>query len=479
MPWARRRRAILSMRIRENGSCEKMKKRILSFLLALCIAVPLLAAGASAAYVVNGKHGTDFASGTLAERLEAVLYSGISGCVSPSIPATGGSINNGQAYTTTYANQSGSNTDHQCHAYARAAYSYLFGYNMSNSAYRVEFTDAKGRNTLNYDMFSQYGVRCGAYLRTTKNSSGAYDASDGHSLLILDYDSGGVTTLEGNYNGNGGINVCYYSWNDFNSKLLSGKKWYVCSLSQPTEAIYANLGSKDPLMSSPYFVCNVQVNCISGQTVPLCDAPGSGSGTGYSYDDGQSAFSTRGTIRNDGSLWYQIKATMDPAAGTTRDFWLKYDAVKMTVTDLMPPGPYTLMPKCAPGARLDVKGGSAKDGANVQIYASNGTAAQQWGLTYLGNGYYTIASRASGKFLDVAGASKDAGANVQQYTANGTDAQQWMLKDAGEGYYCLVPKVNTGLCLDVAGAGNADGTNVGIYTANGTDAQRWKLETPF
>lgn len=460
---------------------EKMKKRILSFVIAFCLGTGLLSVNAFARTQLNEKHGTDFASGELATRLESIFYNGISGCVTPSLPAVGSSFSKSQKYTTTFANQGGSKADWTCQAYARAAYSYLFGYDMAESRYRDEF-DAKGKDFLSYDLFVGYGVRCGAYLRTTNKSSGAYgDGNDpGHSLIILDYDDVGITTLEGNYGGRGEIGICYYTWDDFNKKQFNNPsmtKKYVCSLSQPTENIYASLGD-EVVPTSPYFSCNVRVNCVSGQIVPLYDTPGSGSNTGYSYNDGQSALSTRGLIRNDGTLWYQITATMDPAMGTTRTFWLKYESGKMTVTNLMSKGPYTLTPKCAPGTRLDVKGGSAKDEANIQIYTANATTAQQWEFTYLGNGYYTITSKASGKALDVAGASTESGTNVQQYTPNGTNAQQWMLKDAGEGYYYIVPRVNTGLCLDVTGAGTADKTNVGIYTANGTDAQKWKLDTP-
>lgn len=225
---------------------------------------------------------------------------------------------------------------------------------------------------------------------------------------------------------------------------------------------------------SPYFTCNVRIACFNGQRVNLYNYPGDASNVTY-FDRGQIASSIRGLVRDDGTVWYQITANHN---GADRTFWLKYEAAKMTVTNLMPEGPYTLMPACAGGMMLDVENASSDDGANVQIYTANDTTAQQWYFRYLHNGFYAVTSKASGKALDVAGASKEAGANVQQYTANGTDAQQWMLKDAGDGLYYLCPKVNTSLCMDVAGAGSADGTNVGLFTANGTDAQKWKLETP-
>ncbi|WP_424889068.1 RICIN domain-containing protein [Streptomyces sp. XH2] len=51
-------------------------------------------------------------------------------------------------------------------------------------------------------------------------------------------------------------------------------------------------------------------------------------------------------------------------------------------------------------------------------------------------GAYTVINAHSGKVLDVAGASKDEGANVHQWDANGTDAQIWDVTEIGEGSEC-------------------------------------------
>lgn len=139
-------------------------------------------------------------------------------------------------------------------------------------------------------------------------------------------------------------------------------------------------------------------------------------------------------------------------------------------------GTYTLTPKNAPKMRLDISGASTKDGANVQIYTANNTAAQQFKFKHVANGYYTIQSVASGKVLDIKSKSTASGANVQQWSAvSGATNQQWMLKDAGDGYYYIVPGNNSSLCLDVKGAGTSNGTNVQVYTANQSNAQKWKL----
>lgn len=144
----------------------------------------------------------------------------------------------------------------------------------------------------------------------------------------------------------------------------------------------------------------------------------------------------------------------------------------------VPDGVYTLAPLCALGTRLDVTGADWRDNANVQIHESNGTLAQQWELTHLGNGYYSLICKASGKALDVSQAGTEPSTNVQQFTPNGTYAQQWRITNAADGSFFLIPRVNENLCLDVSGAGSINGTNVQIFTANGTEAQMWDL-TPI
>lgn len=216
------------------------KKQILSIILAFLIVMSMWPLSASA------YSGYDYASGALGDRLNSIINNGVSGCVSPSLPAVGKSLNNSQWYTTSYANQSGSSEDKQCQAYARAAYSYLFGYNLATGAYRREITSAKGMNSFSYTFFKNNDIRCGAYLRTTPSSSGKYNGNDGHSILILSYNSSGVTTLEGNADGKGKISIINYSWKDFNYSAFGRRSRYVCSLSQPTDAIYASLGSTIP-----------------------------------------------------------------------------------------------------------------------------------------------------------------------------------------------------------------------------------------
>lgn len=169
-----------------------------------------------------------------------------------------------------------------------------------------------------------------------------------------------------------------------------------------------------------------------------------------------------------GVYYYRVSATNEP--GTTT-------LINKKFTVIVPYGWFTLSPKNAPKASLDVKGAGTSNEINVQIYGSNMSSAQQWKFTHLGNGWYIITARCSGKVLDVKGCVGKSGTNVQQYAGNGTAVQKWYLQDSGDGYYYLLPQVNTSLALDVCDGRSTNGTNVWIYSRNNTNAQSGNCNT--
>jgi TolB-like protein len=121
---------------------------------------------------------------------------------------------------------------------------------------------------------------------------------------------------------------------------------------------------------------------------------------------------------------------------------------------------------------LDLKGASAANGANLQIYSPHEGTNQQWMFMRSG-AYYKIKSKTSGKCVDVKGASKENGANLQQYTCHSNDNQLWRLEPVGD-YFKIINK-NSGKCMDVKSFGKGDGTNVQQYKCNGGSNQLWKL----
>ncbi len=92
---------------------------------------------------------------------------------------------------------------------------------------------------------------------------------------------------------------------------------------------------------------------------------------------------------------------------------------------------------------------------------------------------FFIKNMYSGQYLDVSGGVAEDGRNVQQYEFNGTDSQRWYIRDHGDGTYSFYTRLgNDGTCryaLDISNASAENYANVHIYSINGTDAQKFKI----
>lgn len=147
------------------------------------------------------------------------------------------------------------------------------------------------------------------------------------------------------------------------------------------------------------------------------------------------------------------------------------------ITEVLPSGVYHIRSGLSEGIAIDIAGDSVSRGANVQIESLNdGDLDQKFQVTFDDKtGYYTVMAAGSGLALDVSGGSSIPGSNVQQWTKNNTEAQQWVLKKNDNGTY-EVKNGASGLALDVAGAQASPGTNVQVWESNGTFAQAWSFE---
>ena len=191
---------------------------------------------------------------------------------------------------------------------------------------------------------------------------------------------------------------------------------------------------------------------------------------------------------NAGDGYYYIRSAVgtylnlkDGVATSGNDIWMwtndKTNACKwkLTASQSRPVenGTYTISTVLDSNKVLDIADASISDNANVQLGKNNNISSQRFEITYVGNGYYKIASEKSGRVLDVYNGSKEPGANVQQYTWNESGAQLWKFIELEDGTYYI--KSMLGTVLDVHNSGTADGTNVQVYSMNGFDAQKWKL----
>ncbi len=139
-------------------------------------------------------------------------------------------------------------------------------------------------------------------------------------------------------------------------------------------------------------------------------------------------------------------------------------------------GLYSIKSSLSNNTALDVSGGSGNDGANIQLYTYNNSAAQRFRFTYdTKTGYYLIVNERSGKALDLKSAKVANSTNIQQYASNNTLAQRWIISKESNGTYRIASALNTSYVLDIAGGKTANGTNVQLYQTNGTAAQKFTI----
>lgn len=131
-------------------------------------------------------------------------------------------------------------------------------------------------------------------------------------------------------------------------------------------------------------------------------------------------------------------------------------------------GTYIISSSSKAMAVVDVANGKVQQDANVQVWHSNGTSAQQWDIAYDSSSedgnthYYTIAKHGSNYVLDLkGGASATRGANVQLGKKNGSDSQLWSVEKVAENQYNSISKI-MGLVLDLANGKTANRTNVQV-----------------
>lgn len=154
-------------------------------------------------------------------------------------------------------------------------------------------------------------------------------------------------------------------------------------------------------------------------------------------------------------------------------------------------GTYTVVSAMDSSMALDVVSGNAFNGAVVQAWESNGTAAQRWsfssdktarqrldelaasskGTVAAGANEVRSAVRSSAVF-DAANGGTSNGTAVQVYGSNGTDAKRWTVEVGSDGYL-TIKSAKSGLALDVTDGKACSGARLQLWQANGTRAQKW------
>ncbi|MBD0403469.1 RICIN domain-containing protein [Flammeovirga sp. EKP202] len=164
-----------------------------------------------------------------------------------------------------------------------------------------------------------------------------------------------------------------------------------------------------------------------------------------------------------------VTATYTNVCGTqsTLDFII-------TVDETLTNGTYRIINKNS-GKCLTTSNASPTNGAQVvQKTIDNNDSNQEWIITDIGSGIYTIVHAESGLYADINGQSTTAGASNILWSSNGGNNQKWNILSQGEGDY-QIQNVNSQLLLDIAGAGTHDGAWNIQWSDNGGDNQSWSF----
>ncbi len=171
----------------------------------------------------------------------------------------------------------------------------------------------------------------------------------------------------------------------------------------------------------------------------------------------------------------------NPDGSTVFPQTLSVDYVRVYTKSATPPPPppsgagYFTVVNQYTGKCLDVAAGSTADGAKIQQWACNGSAAQQWRLTATGTGAYQLISRASGKCADLSGWNTADGTYVNQWGCGTNQAnQQWNVQSAGEGWV-RIASVHSGKYMSLVNGSTADGAQIHVWPWVGNADQKWRL----
>ncbi len=129
---------------------------------------------------------------------------------------------------------------------------------------------------------------------------------------------------------------------------------------------------------------------------------------------------------------------------------------------------------------LDVVGGKAENGTNVQLWGASGSEAHNtWTIKSAGNGYYKIYSKVgNGEYLlDLDRGLTANKTNIQIYKDTKSDAQLFKFVKQADGTYSIHTKASKdATVLDIAGASTDSGANIQAFVFSGGQNQKWILE---
>ncbi len=302
-------------------------KKIISLTLLLVMILSLFPASVFAQWGITDPlqaKGINYTtSQELAKAFDAVFAGDIDvfleiGCWNEQSMPLGYSMNTSKEYFAKNKANGVVYSGYQCYIYANAVYNKLFGevpYHGTNLHHsRVAMQGSGGKNTVSYQEFVNAGIRSGAYIRTTPLSNNAYYGDDGHSMVLLYYDEGGIVYIEGNADGRGLVRIFNQTWAEFNNTELVGVKRYLCHIVQANDSYYEqhypeNKEVKDYLKKCEFTPSSYEIKAVKEanlRNMPCNTNTDAASKIEHTLPVG-TKFSATGIYKNtEGNYWYRV-----------------------------------------------------------------------------------------------------------------------------------------------------------------------------
>ena len=354
-----------------------------------------------------------------------------------------------------------------------------------NESLVLDLSGASTSNGANIQLYSDNGSAAQRWVLTTAPLGGASPVAneaarykdvlaDGNYYLVCGVGSKLVLDVSGGSRSNA-ANVQSYKSNG-----TAAQRWRVAHDDQGFLTI-TNIGSGKVLDVSggSYFPgANVQKYGANGSlaqkwyAVPLDAGNPNGGFTIHSALYPQLVLDVKSGSASNGA---NIQVYSSNKSAAQRFTFLNLNPHVDPCEQVMPEGLYVIHPSASATTAFDVASGSSANGTNIRLWASNNTLAQYFSFEFV-DGYYVIRNAKTDKVLDVAGGGMFPGTNVQQwgYYAGGAN-QLWRVVTNADGTYSFINK-RTGLALDLSGGGSSQGTNVQVYTPNGSRAQCFSIQ---
>ena len=145
----------------------------------------------------------------------------------------------------------------------------------------------------------------------------------------------------------------------------------------------------------------------------------------------------------------------------------------------IPVDAYFMIKNVNSGLYLDVAGGAAENGTNIQQWGASEAAVQNtWRFVPAGDGAYYIQSMTGDKtyVLDVTAGKTENGTNIELYSYKANNNQKFMLTENSDGSYKIRPINNTDSYVEIASASADAGANCALWEKTGSACQDWILE---